>query len=176
MTCSIGPTALIVRFSDWRSHDPPLQTPLPLALPRPRVPVRGGDTDAPWAGGGVVDLGCRGDSRNGGGRDGVVVIHLFNKQWDAVPLVVVDVETTGTLPGIDAAVQVALVRFEGGEPVARFSSLLNPGRDIPIAAIGIHGITDMAVKDAPRIADVFAMPDVLELLKDSQPVAYNATF
>lgn len=104
------------------------------------------------------------------------MIHLFDKIWNAVPIVVVDVETTGTVPGVDAAVQVALVRFEEGEPVDRFVTLLNPGRSIPIAATTIHGITEMAVKDAPRIGDVFVLSEVAALLKDAQPCAYNAQF
>ena len=85
------------------------------------------------------------------------MIHLFSKRWDSVPVVMVDTETTGTLPGIDAAVQVALVRFEGGEPVGRFSSLVDPCREIPEAATAIHGITNEAVRGALSIGEVFRL-------------------
>jgi len=91
-------------------------------------------------------------------------------------VVAVDTETTGTLPGVDAAVQVALVRFEGGTPVGSVSSLIDPGREIPITAITIHGITNEAVKGAPTIGQFFAQPATIELLSGAQPLAYNATF
>lgn len=104
------------------------------------------------------------------------MIKLFNQQWDAVPTVFLDVETTGTIPGKDAAVQCALVRFEAGVPVGSACSLIDPGREIPVTAISIHGITDAMVKGAPTIEAFFAQPTTLELLAGAQPGAYNATF
>lgn len=104
------------------------------------------------------------------------MIHLFNKPWNEVPTVWLDTETTGTVPGIDAAVQVALVRFEKGVPVGSVSTLLDPGREIPIPAISIHGITDAMVKGAPTIGQFFAQASTLELLGGAQPGAYQAMF
>src|SRR5688572_7062998 len=104
------------------------------------------------------------------------MIKLFSQRWDAVSTVWVDVETTGTIPGRDAAVQVALVRFEHGVPGRRFVSLLSPGMPIPEAATAVHGITDEMVVGAPTIQEVFARDDVRDLLVDAQPGAFNATF
>lgn len=104
------------------------------------------------------------------------MIELFSKPWDEVSTVWLDVESTGTLPGIDAVCQVAAVRFESGVPVAQESSLIDPGREIPITAITIHGITNEAVRGAPKLAEFFARPTVVELLNGAAPGAYNATF
>lgn len=104
------------------------------------------------------------------------MIKLFNQEWNEVPTVFVDVETTGTIPGIDATVQVAVVRFEGGEPVARESSFIEPGREIPLTAITIHGITNEMVKGAPTLPEFFSRPAVSALLEGAQPGAYNAQF
>jgi DNA polymerase-3 subunit epsilon len=104
------------------------------------------------------------------------VIKLFNMQWDEVPTCWLDVETTGTVPGVDAAVQVALVRFEGGGVVARYSALVNPRRLIPAEATGIHNITDKMVSDAPPIDDVFGKSEVQALLAGAQCGAFNAEF
>lgn len=104
------------------------------------------------------------------------MIKLFNEKWDAVPVLAIDTETTGIIPGQDAAVQVALVRFEGGAPVASASSLIDPGREIPITAITIHGITNEAVKDAPTLLQFFNQPATKELIAGAQPLAFNATF
>ncbi len=105
------------------------------------------------------------------------MISLFSKRWNAVPTCWIDVETTGTVPGSDGAVQVALVRFEGGVEVARFSSLVDPCREIPEAATAIHGITNEQVRGAPTIEQVFQnLPQPRELLAGSQCGAFNAEF
>lgn len=101
---------------------------------------------------------------------------LFNLAWEEAPIVVIDVETTGVVPGLDAAVQVAFVRFEKRKMVGRFSSLVQPGRAVPKEATEIHGITTYAVADAPSIQTVILNSNVRELLKDAQPAAYNASF
>jgi DNA polymerase-3 subunit epsilon len=104
------------------------------------------------------------------------VIKFFNQQWDEVDTTWIDTETTGTKPGFDRCVQIAVVRFQAGEPVGSARDFINPGIPIPEAAAAIHGITDLAVKDAPAIHEFMARADVQALLKDSQPAAYNAPF
>lgn len=101
------------------------------------------------------------------------MLHLFNTQWDEVPITVVDTETTGLAVGKDRAVSVALVRFEGGKEVGAFASLVNPGFPIPEAATAIHKITDFAVADAPPIADAFADPRAIALLDGAQLCGFN---
>lgn len=93
--------------------------------------------------------------------------------WHTLPHAVLDFESTG----IDAdrkAVEVAAVRFEGGCPVARFSTLLHPGIPIPEAATKVHGINDAMVANAPRLSDVAG--DLLRICRGSFPVAYSAHF
>lgn len=105
------------------------------------------------------------------------MIRYFNSVWDTLPYVFIDTETTGVRPGKDRAVQVALVRFEGGKPVGAFSSLVCPG-DVKISpeATAVHGITDKQVADTHLIEAVFEFAAVRELLKDAQPGAYNQAF
>ncbi len=98
----------------------------------------------------------------------------LTKQWTALPLVVVDFETTGIDPLEAAPVSVAAVRFEGGKEVASFYSLLKPGVPIPEGASAIHGITDEHVKDAPDIEDV--AHELFTVGEDALPVAYNASY
>jgi DNA polymerase-3 subunit alpha (Gram-positive type) len=115
-----------------------------------------------------------------------VSFKFFNLAWEEAPIVVIDVETTGVVPGADAAVQVALVRFEKRKVVGRFSSLVCPNytqsnrvevrRLISEEATVIHGITDKQVEGAPGIETIFSDRRVRALLKDAQPAAYNASF
>lgn len=104
------------------------------------------------------------------------MIKFFNTQWDEVPAAWIDTETTGVKPGKDRCVQIAVVRFEGGEPVGSVGDFVNPGIPIPEAATAIHGITDMAVSGAGPIEAFMARADVIALLAGAQPAAYNAPF
>src|SRR6478609_879649 len=100
----------------------------------------------------------------------------FNDQWDSVPLVVLDTETTGKQPGTDRTVSFGLARFENGVFVAGVERFVNPGIPIPAEASEIHGITDAMVTDAPALHDAFFHPEVAALLEGAQPAAYNAPF
>ena len=104
------------------------------------------------------------------------MLRFFNQQWDTVPLTVIDTETTGVQPGRDRTVQVGMVRFEGGQVVGSFTSLVNPGILIPASATAIHGITDEMVGGAPTLAEVFAHPTAVKLLEGVQFGAYNCQF
>lgn len=105
-----------------------------------------------------------------------LLLDLFRMQWDVAPTVWLDTETTGTRVGFDRCVQVAVVRFDRGEPGASFSALINPGMPIPQEATDIHGITDAMVKDAMSLGEFFAHPQTIKLLELAQYAAYNASF
>jgi DNA polymerase III epsilon subunit-like protein len=104
------------------------------------------------------------------------MLHNFHRLWSEVDSAFLDTETTGVRIGFDKAVSVAAVRFENQLPVAKFSSLVNPGIPIPPESTLIHGITDDQVKDAPTIEQVFKMPALVEVLKGAQPGAFNGPF
>lgn len=70
------------------------------------------------------------------------------------PLIILDVETTGTHPQFDRVVQVGLVKVypEGRETT--WMSLINPGMPIPPETSAIHGITDEMVRSAPTFKTI----------------------
>jgi len=70
-------------------------------------------------------------------------------------LVAFDTETTG-LGWSERLVEIAAVRFRAGAVVARWSTLVNPEREIPGAVIPVHGITDAMVRDAPLAPEALA--------------------
>lgn len=98
----------------------------------------------------------------------------LSRPWFELPIVCLDVETTGV--GDDAqVVDVAAVRFEGGMPVARFSSLVNPGVPVPAEATAVHGITDEMVAGAPVLK--CALDAAWNAVcRHAVPCAYNAPF
>lgn len=96
-------------------------------------------------------------------------------EWKNRPITVVDTETTGLDPARGhKLVEVSMVRIEDGEITKKFSTRLNPERDIPPEAVRIHGIRDQDVVNSPTFADV---SDKLHTaLKDGLVCAYNAPF
>ena len=95
--------------------------------------------------------------------------------FEALPLVCVDVETTGLSPDKGARVcEVALLRSEGAREVVRFESLVHPRQPIPPEVIGVHGITDAMVAEAPVFAAL--LPDIRDLLQGAVVVGHNVHF
>lgn len=85
-----------------------------------------------------------------------------------------DLETTGTLPGVDRIVEVGAVRFVNGEVDAVFSTLVDPERPIPEDASRVNGITDDMVVGKPKIEELL-LP-LAEFCGDDIMVAHNAAF
>lgn len=98
----------------------------------------------------------------------------LSKPWTELPLVVFDFETTGVDPVTCAPVEVAVVRFEGGRIVDRYSTMLKPEISIPPEATAIHGITDEMVDDAPILEEVAC--ELAAIARDAVPVAFNAPY
>lgn len=65
------------------------------------------------------------------------------------PIVFIDIEATGSNPGTDRIVEIAMIKYlpDGQKTVKR--KLINPEKPIPQNCVDIHGITDEMVKDAP---------------------------
>jgi DNA polymerase-3 subunit epsilon len=92
-----------------------------------------------------------------------------------LPFTFVDVETTGLHAATgDRVCEIALLRVEQEREVARFASLVQPGRPMTPAATAVNGITDAMLVDAPAFAVL--RPQVLALLHNSVFVAHNAPF
>jgi DNA polymerase-3 subunit epsilon/ATP-dependent DNA helicase DinG len=56
--------------------------------------------------------------------------------------VALDLETTGLDPKVDAIIEFGAVRFRDGEVVAEYSTLINPGRPIPVEVTALTGISN----------------------------------
>ena len=94
--------------------------------------------------------------------------------WAEMPIVLLDVETTGKDPSADRVIEVGIAVARGGAIVHRRNWLVNPGRPIPKESTEVHKITDEDVKDAPPFEAVAA--EVHASLSGCIPAAYNAAF
>ena len=67
---------------------------------------------------------------------------------------VIDTETTGLNAGNDKIIEICAVRYREWKPVEKFTTLINPGKHIPITASNINGITDDMVTDSPSVSEI----------------------
>ncbi len=90
--------------------------------------------------------------------------------------VAVDLETTGLDAKKDAIIEIGAVRIQGDQVIDRFSTLINPGRKIPLRIEQITGITDKDVANAPTLAEI--APELLAFVDASVTgvIAHNAGF
>ncbi|MEA2557443.1 MAG: polymerase subunit epsilon [Actinomycetota bacterium] len=91
-----------------------------------------------------------------------------------VTFCVVDLETTGGSPVDSRITEVGAVTYRGGERLAEFQSLVNPGVSIPAFISHLTGISDHLVANEPPIEGV--LPAFLEFAKGTVFVAHNAGF
>jgi len=85
-----------------------------------------------------------------------------------------DLETTGTLAGVDKIVEIGAVRFENGQVEAVYSTLVNPQVPMPEGATRVNGITDDMLKGKPIIEDL--LTSFADFCGEDMIVAHNANF
>lgn len=68
--------------------------------------------------------------------------------------VVLDVETTGLKSSCDKIIEVSAVKFHNWQPVDIFTSLVNPGCDIPSNIVELTGISNDSVSEAPSFFEI----------------------
>ncbi len=99
---------------------------------------------------------------------------IKNQFWHDVPLVALDIETTGAYPIGNQICEIGAVRWERGQVVDTFQTLINPDEKMSDFIINIHGITNEMIRNAPGINDVIG--DFYQFLKDSVHIAHHAPF
>lgn len=101
----------------------------------------------------------------------------LGRHLSATTFVVVDLETTGGSPGVNAITEIGAQKVRGGKVIGEFQTLINPGVPIPPFITVLTGITESMLLPAPRIDEVF--PQLLEFLgseSETVLVAHNAPF
>ncbi|MGA2504404.1 MAG: exonuclease domain-containing protein, partial [Anaerolineales bacterium] len=91
-----------------------------------------------------------------------------------IPIVALDLETTGLDSQKDAIIEIGAVRFVGNRVEDEFTMLINPGRHIPEFITGLTGISDDMVRQAPRIIEV--IDELGAFIKDSPILGHNIQF
>lgn len=101
----------------------------------------------------------------------------LGRHLSATTFVVIDLETTGGSPGLNAITEIGAIKVQGGQILGEFQTLVNPGVPLPPFITVLTGITEAMLLPAPTIQQVF--PQLLEFLgnpADTVIVAHNAQF
>lgn len=87
---------------------------------------------------------------------------------------VVDIETTGSVPGHDGITEIAVVGVEEGRIVRAWRSFVNPCAPIPAFITQLTGISDEMVADAPPVREL--LPKIVEAIGEGVFVGHNVRF
>jgi DNA polymerase-3 subunit epsilon len=87
---------------------------------------------------------------------------------------IIDVETTGSSTIDDRIIEIAIIIHNGYEIKERWTSLINPQRNIPYFITQLTGITNEIVASAPLFIDV--IPQILKFTENKIFVAHNVHF
>jgi DNA polymerase III subunit epsilon len=87
---------------------------------------------------------------------------------------VVDLETTGGTPADCGITEIGAVKIRGGEELAEFATLVNPGQPMPPFITVLTGITEAMLAPAPPLSEV--LPAFLEFARGTVWVAHNAPY
>lgn len=90
------------------------------------------------------------------------------------PLVFVDIETNGLSSTRGRVIEVAAIRVEHGQVVKEFSSLVDPGSELPYFITNLTGITTNDVRQAPAFHQIAA--ELWDTLDGAIFVAHNVRF
>ena len=87
------------------------------------------------------------------------------------PLVVLDLETTGTWVEKDRIVEIGMIRIEPDGTERKYLKRVNPGMPIPPNVTRIINITDADVSDAPRFKMIAR--EAFEFIGDADLAGFN---
>ncbi|MCB9047563.1 MAG: 3'-5' exonuclease [Chitinophagales bacterium] len=88
------------------------------------------------------------------------------------PIIFFDLETTGTDPGTDRIVEIAMIKLNPNGTKDKYVKRINPTIPISAESTSIHGITNDDVKDCPTFKQV--AKEIYEWMKGCDLGGYNA--
>ena len=106
--------------------------------------------------------------------DDRIAVHGPQDQNFADEIVCFDIETTGLKVEREAITEIGAVVLRNGEVAERFQTFVNPNRRLTPEIVGVPGITDAMLADAPQLKE--ALTSFLEFVGDRPLAAHNAEF
>lgn len=98
----------------------------------------------------------------------------LSRPWNEYTLVAFDTETSGAYPVGSDIVEFGAVKWRDGKIIDKLQILIRPREAMTDFIIGIHGITNEMVADAPNIQNVILQ--IRNFLEGSVLIAHHAPF
>ena len=99
---------------------------------------------------------------------------LHTKRWKDSTLIALDTEATAPYPMAGELCEIAAVKWQGAKIVDSFQTLVKPTEIMSDKVIGIHGITNEMVSQAPTMATV--VQSFHSFIRDGYVIAHHAPF
>ncbi len=106
--------------------------------------------------------------------DDRIVVHGDHDQSFDDDIVCFDIETTGLNVSTETITEIGAVVLRNGEVCDRFQTFVNPNRHLSAEIIGLTGITDTMLADAPQLPE--ALESFLRFVNGRPLAAHNAEF
>ena len=103
--------------------------------------------------------------------DDRIAVHGPQDQNFADEIVCFDIETTGLKVEREAITEIGAVVLRNGEVAERFQTFVNPNRRLTPEIVGLTGITDAMLADAPQLKE--ALTSFLEFVGDRPLAAHT---
>lgn len=87
---------------------------------------------------------------------------------------ILDIETTGGKYNEEGITEIAVYKFDGHKVIDQFISLINPEQPIQPFVVGLTGINNDMLRNAPKFYEVAKR--IVEITNDCIVVAHNAQF
>jgi DNA polymerase-3 subunit epsilon len=98
----------------------------------------------------------------------------LTRPWAEYEFVAFDTETSGAYPLGAEVVEFGAVKWKGGKEIASYQTLLKPSQPMTDFIIGIHGITNEMVADAPKMSE--KIQEIRSFFEGSILMAHHAPF
>jgi DNA polymerase-3 subunit epsilon len=98
----------------------------------------------------------------------------LNKPWQEYTFVAFDTETSGAYPLGAEIVEFGMVKWKAGKEVDSYQTLLKPSFPMSDFIIGIHGISNEMVQEAPLMGE--KIQEIRNFFKDCVLMAHHAPF
>lgn len=98
----------------------------------------------------------------------------LDKSWNDYTLVAFDTETSGAYPVGSEIVEFGAVKWRNGEEIGSLQFLLKPSEPMSAFIIGIHGITNEMVADAPKMDS--KIQEIRDFCEGTVMMAHHAPF
>ena len=98
----------------------------------------------------------------------------INTSWKYATIVAVDTETTGKYPLEAELCEVAAVKWQNGEVIDEYETLIQPTHPMSDRVIAVHNITNEMVATAPVVGEI--IENFYNFINSSVVMAHHAPF